>query len=140
MKSHSSFPEKVLIIGSGIGGLSTAIILAKLGFDITVLEKNPKPGGLMRSYTRDGIECAVGVHYLGSLAQGQVLRKFFDYLGVTAAIPVTRMGQNGIIDRYIFDSSGNPPATFDLPPGMDAFEENLKQTFPAEQKKIAAIV
>ncbi len=140
MKSHSSFPEKVLIIGSGVGGLSTAIILAKLGFDVTVLEKNPKPGGLMRSYTRDGIECAVGVHYLGSLGQGQILRKFFDYLGVTAAIPVTRMGQNGIIDRYIFDSAGNHPATFDLPQGMDALEENLKQTFPEEQKKIAAIV
>ncbi len=140
MKSHSSFPEKVLIIGSGVGGLSTAIILAKLGFDVTVLEKNPKPGGLMRSYTRDGIECAVGVHYLGSLGQGQILRKFFDYLGVTAAIPVTRMGQNGIVDRYIFDSAGNHPATFDLPQGMDALEENLKQTFPEEQKKIAAIV
>ncbi len=140
MKYHSSFPEKVLIIGSGAGGLSTAIILAKLGFDVTVLEKNPKPGGLMRSYTRDGIKCAVGVHYLGSLGQGQILRKFFDYLGVTAAIPVTRMGQNGIIDRYLFDASGTHPATFDLPPGMDALEENLKQTFPAERGKIAAIV
>ena len=125
MKSYSSFPEHVLVIGSGIGGPSTAIILAKLGFDVTVLEKNPQPGGLMRSYMRDGIECAVGVHYLGSLDKGQILRKFFDYLGVTAAIPVTRMGQNGIIDRYIFDSSPQHPTTFDLPQGIDAFEDNL---------------
>ena len=56
--------KKILIIGSGIGGLSTAIILAKLGFEVTVLEKNPQPGGLMRSYPRNGIECEVGVHYL----------------------------------------------------------------------------
>ena len=140
MKSHTSLPEKVLIIGSGIGGLSTAIILAKLGFDVTVLERNPQPGGLMRSYTRHGIECAVGVHYLGSLDKGQILRKFFDYLGVTAAIPVTRMGQNGIIDKYIFDSSSHPSATFDLPQGIDAFEENLTQTFPEERTKIAKIV
>ncbi|MBU4237562.1 MAG: NAD(P)/FAD-dependent oxidoreductase, partial [Proteobacteria bacterium] len=82
MASHSSFPRDVLIIGSGVGGLSTAIILAKLGFEVTVLEKNGQAGGVMRSYTRDGIECPVGVHYLGSLDQGQILRKFFDYLGV----------------------------------------------------------
>ena len=140
MKSHSSLPEKVLIIGSGVGGLSTAIILAGLGVDVTVLEKNHQPGGLLRSYTRDGIECAVGVHYLGSLDKGQVLRKFFDYLGVTAAIPVTRMGQGGIIDRYIFSSSKSHPSTFDLPEGIDAYEENLKQAFPEEQQQITRII
>ncbi|MFA6499871.1 MAG: NAD(P)/FAD-dependent oxidoreductase [Desulfurivibrionaceae bacterium] len=140
MQTHSLFSKDVLIIGSGIGGLSTAIILAKLGFDVTVLEKNLQPGGLMRSYTRDGIECAVGVHYLGSLDQGQILRKFFDYLGVTDAIPVSRMGENGIIDRYIWGSSGNHPAMFDLPPGLDAFEENLKQTFPEQRHQINQII
>ena len=140
MNYQSSIPEKVLIIGSGIGGLSTAIILAKLGAEVTVLEKNQNPGGLMRSYSRDGIDCEVGVHYLGSLAQGQILRKFFDYLGVTGSIPVTRMGSNGVIDRYLFNSSANKPTVFDLPEGMEAFAENLKQTFPAETNKISKIV
>lgn len=140
MVSHSSFPKDVLIIGSGIGGLSTAIILARLGFEVTVLEKNSQPGGLMRSYTRDGIECPVGVHYLGSLDQGQILRRFFDYLGVSAAIPVSRMGENGIIDRYLFAGAGDQPTKFDLPPGLDAFEENLKQTFPDERGTISRIV
>jgi phytoene dehydrogenase-like protein len=133
-------PEKVVIIGSGIGGLSTAIILAGLGFDVTVLEKNREPGGLLRSYTRDGIECEVGVHYLGSLDKGQVLRKFFDYLGVTDAIPVSRMGASGVIDRYLFTSPGTHPPRFDLPAGFDAYEENLKKAFPAEQGCIETIV
>ncbi len=140
MTSRRSSPKTVLIIGSGIGGLSTAIILAKLGFEVTVVEKNRKPGGLMRSYTRDGIECAVGVHYLGSLGNGQVLRKFFDYLGVTAGIPVQRMGQNGVIDRYFFDTAFRQLKTFDLPEGMDAFEQNLKSAFPDEQHQIDAVI
>ncbi len=140
MKSSKSLPQKVLIIGGGLGGLSTAIILTKLGFDVTVLEKNSQPGGLLRSYTRDGIECAVGVHYLGSLDSGQILRKFFNYLGVTDSIPVTRLGQNGIIDRYIFDISGGPSSTFDLPQGIDAYAENLKQAFPDEWKEIDQIL
>jgi len=140
MRNHPRFPEKVLIIGSGIGGLSCGIILTKLGFDVTVVEKNAQPGGLMRSYSREGIECAVGVHYLGSLDKGQVLRTFFDYLEVTEAIPVTRMGQNGIIDRYIFDSSIVPSSSFDLPQGLDNYEENLNLTFPQEQETISRIL
>ena len=132
--------EKVLIIGSGMGGLSTAIILAQLGYDVTVLEKNHRPGGLLRSYTRNGIECAVGVHYLGSLGEEQALRKFFDYLGVTEKIPVSRMGQDGIIDRYLFDAPATHPPHFDLPEGLDAFAENLKQAFPEEQECIGKIM
>lgn len=133
---NRSHQNKVLIIGSGIGGLSMGIILARLGFDVTVLEKNRRPGGLMRSFTREGLECEVGIHYLGSLDKGQVLRKFFDYLGLSESIPVTRMGQNGIIDRYIFDSPQACPQSFDLPQGMDAYEDNLHKAFPAEGKAI----
>ena len=140
MTLRQSPPQSALIIGSGIGGLSTAIILAKLGFEVTVVEKNRKPGGLMRSYTRDGIECAVGVHYLGSLDKGQILRKFFDYFEVTAGIPIQRMGQNGIIDRYFFDAAFSHPKTFDLPEGMDAFEQNLKRAFSDQQHQIDAIM
>jgi len=135
--NHNS---KALIIGAGIGGLSLAIILAKLGFEVTVLDKNRRPGGLMRSYTREGVECEVGIHYLGSLDKGQVLRKFFDYLGVTEAIPVTRMGQNGVIDRYVFDSPATHPKSFDLPEGMDAFAENLHRTFPAAGNAIRQLM
>ena len=133
-------PEKVVIIGSGVGGLSTAIILAGLGYDVTVLEKNRDAGGLLRSYTRDGVECPLGVHYLGSLDKGQVLRKFFDYLGVTDGIAVSPMGEGGVIDRYLFDSPGSHPPQFDFPAGFDAYESNLKQAFPAEHDCIERVV
>lgn len=135
----------VLIIGSGIGGISIAIILAKLGYQVTIIEKNRLPGGLMRSYTRKGIECPVGVHYLGSLDNGQILRRFFDYMGVTSEIPVERMGTDGVIDKYFFDSinfnrSDIPSNVFDLPEGFDAFELNLRSTFPDEQRQITSIM
>jgi phytoene dehydrogenase-like protein len=135
MLTNSFSSKKALIIGSGVGGLSTAIILAKLGFQVHVIEKNHLPGGLMRSYTRDGIECSVGVHYLGSLGDGQILRRLFDFLGVTSRIPVERMGRDGIIDKYIFDDF-----TFDLPEGFDLYEKNLRSAFPGEQRQITWIM
>jgi all-trans-retinol 13,14-reductase len=127
--------EDVLVIGSGIGGLTAAIILLKLGCRVTVVEKNPLPGGLMRSYRRDGIDCPVGVHYMGALAEGQPLRRMFDYLGVAAQIPLERMGSEGVIDRYIFEDF-----TFDLPEGIDAFAKNLRRTFPGEGRCIDAVI
>ncbi|MDF1592787.1 MAG: NAD(P)/FAD-dependent oxidoreductase [Desulfobacterales bacterium] len=131
----SSRPVDVVVIGSGIGGLSTAILLAKSGFTVTVLEKNRHPGGMMRGYTRKGLECPVGVHYLGALGSGQILRRFFDFLGVSSEIAVERMGRAGVIDRYIFND-----LTFDLPEGLGAYEANLRAAFPDQQLQITGIM
>ena len=135
MISKQDDPKDVLIIGSGIGGLTAAIILLKMGCPVTVVEKNPLTGGLMRSYRREGIDCSVGVHYLGALAAGQPLRRMFDYLGVTSQIPLERMGSTGVIDRYIFDDF-----IFDLPEGISAFADNLRNAFPEERSQIDLIV
>ena len=125
----------VLVIGSGIGGLSTAILLARSGLRVTVVEKNPLPGGLMRGYFRSGIECDVGIHYLGALGRGQVLGRLFELLGVSESIPVERMGRDGVIDRYLFEDF-----TFDLPEGLDAYEANLRAAFPGEGPQITGIM
>lgn len=135
MKQESTSPGAVVIIGSGIGGLTAGIILSKLNFQVTVVERNPLPGGLMRSYIRSGIECPVGVHYMGSLDRGQPLRRLWDYLGVTPLVPIERMGVGGVIDRYIFDEF-----TFDLPEGIDAYEDNLKRAFPLDHSQITTIM
>ncbi len=136
MPQRSGQNEKVLIIGSGIGGLSMAIILAKLGFDVTVMEKNRRPGGMLQSYVRRGVHCNVGVHYLGALAEGQVLRRLFDFLGITEDLPLEPMGIEGPVDRYYFNNGGNRAWEFDMPVGLDAYEASLKQCFPQEHAAI----
>ena len=67
--------KNIVIIGSGIGGLSAGIILSLLNFRVTVVEKNPLPGGLMRSYCRSEFDCPVGVHYVGALGEKEPLAK-----------------------------------------------------------------
>jgi all-trans-retinol 13,14-reductase len=128
-------PFDVLIIGSGIGGLSAGIILSRLHFRVAIIEKNPHPGGLMRSYQRDGLDLPVGIHYFGSFGEGESLRRMCDYLGVTDKMTVERMGQDGPIDRYLFDDF-----SFDLPEGLDNFEASLEQAFPDERQSIAKIM
>ena len=135
MRKQSRPLKNIVIIGAGIGGLTTGIILQKSGYHVHIVEKNNQPGGLMRSYTRKGFDCPVGIHYIGSLAPGQPLKTLWDYLGITDKIPLERMGTNGPIDRYIFDTF-----SFDLPEGLAAFEDNLRQAFPQEQEQIAVIM
>lgn len=44
----------VLVIGAGIGGIAAATHLARRGLKVTVLEKNPRPGGRCDRFSRDG--------------------------------------------------------------------------------------
>jgi phytoene dehydrogenase-like protein len=119
--------KNVVIIGSGVGGLSAGILLSLFNYTVTIVEKNPLSGGMMRSYRRGGIDCPVGVHYVGALGAEEPLGKMFRILGISAEDLFYRMEQGGIIDRYIFDDF-----IFDLPVSMDAFEESLRSTFPAD--------
>ncbi|MBM4312476.1 MAG: NAD(P)/FAD-dependent oxidoreductase [Deltaproteobacteria bacterium] len=128
-------PFDALVIGSGIGGLSIGILLSLLRLRVAVIEKNTLPGGLMRSYRRGGLDCPVGIHYFGSFGEGESLRRMCDYLGITERMAVERMGQDGPIDRYLFDDF-----SFDLPAGLDAFAESLEEAFPGERQPIAAIL
>jgi phytoene desaturase len=46
--------KSVIVIGAGIGGISAATHLARRGLNVTVLEKNPRPGGRCDRFSRDG--------------------------------------------------------------------------------------
>ena len=127
--------KNIVVIGSGVGGLSAGIILSLLNYFVTIVEKNPLPGGLMRSYRRGGIDCPVGVHYVGALGAQEPLGKMFRILGIPVEDLFTRMGESGIIDRYIFDDF-----VFDLPVSIDDFEKSLKSTFPAETVALDVIL
>ncbi len=49
-----------IVIGAGLGGISSAIHLARQGFHVTVLEKNKQAGGRCDRYSRDGHEFDTG--------------------------------------------------------------------------------
>lgn len=48
------------MIGSGIGGMTAAATLAKLGKKVLVLEQHDKAGGCCHSYTEKGFEFDAG--------------------------------------------------------------------------------
>lgn len=125
---------EVVIIGAGLAGLTSAILLGEMGIKAVVIERSPVPGGLLRSYVRQGIDCTVGLHYFGLGGEGELLRQIFDILGVTEGLKLRRLGTQGVIERYIFDD-----LTFNLPATLPAFKQTLYELCPGETDAIDTV-
>jgi len=81
-RSLSGGSYDAIVIGSGMGGLTTALLLARhSGRRVLVLERHTAPGGFTHTFGRKGWEWDVGVHYIGAVQrEGSFLRKLFDHL------------------------------------------------------------
>ncbi|MHB8069947.1 MAG: phytoene desaturase family protein [Desulfobaccales bacterium] len=123
-----------VIIGSGVSGMTAAIILAKEGWRVLVLEQHSQPGGLMQHFRRQALVFPTGVHRLGSLDDGQILSRYFQYLGVLDKLSLMRMSSDGF-EEYSF-----PGLRFRVPIGQEAFRERLYQYFPGEKVAIDQFV
>lgn len=70
-----------IIIGSGMGSLTTAAILAKEGQKVLILERHYTACGFTHIFKRKGFEWDVGIHYIGEVQrETSVIRKLFDYI------------------------------------------------------------
>ena len=74
--------KKVIIVGAGIAGLSAATDLAHAGFDVTVLEKNDKPGGRINFFEHEGFKFEMGPSWYW---MPEVFENFFKKHGYTAS-------------------------------------------------------
>ncbi len=128
-------PEKVpsnldvIVIGSGIGGLSTAILLARQGKRVLVLERHYVAGGFTHTFARKGYEWDVGVHYLGEVHRPRsVLRQIFDSL---SGSQLHWQSMDPIYDRICF-----PGESYDYEAPLETWKQRMFQAFPQETRAI----
>ena len=93
MENEVVHNKKVIVIGSGVGGLATAIRLAVQGFTVSVYEKNNHPGGKLAAFEKDGFHFDAGpslftqpknIEALFKLA-GEPITNYFRYTPVEIA-------------------------------------------------------
>ncbi len=75
-------PYDAIVIGSGVGGLGVAALLAREGGRrVLVLERHSVAGGMTHVFSRKGWEWDVGVHYIGGVHRPDApLRRIFDHV------------------------------------------------------------
>jgi len=117
----------VVIIGSGLGGLACGYILAKNGYRVTVLEKNAQVGGCLQTFVRRGVKFETGMHYIGSMEEGQLLHRFFKYLGLLPDVRLSPM------DRSAYDVISIGGERFPFANGAENFSQQLSRFFPKEK-------
>ncbi len=69
-----------VVIGSGVGALSTSVLLSKAGKKVLILEQHDQAGGAFHTFVEKGYEFDTGVHYIGEMNQGSVFRTMYDRL------------------------------------------------------------
>lgn len=120
-----------IVIGSGIGALTTAGLLAGVaGARVLVLEKHCTPGGLTHSFRRMGASWDVGLHYVGDMHPGSRPRQLFDYL-TGGALTWNRMPSG--YDRFVLPGHG---LTVTIPSSMAHYRDLLTKLFPREKRAI----
>jgi phytoene desaturase len=119
-------PDKTIgIIGAGLGGLSAAIRLAKVGFQVSLFEKNSSLGGKMNQIQHDGFRFDTGPSLL---TMPFVVDELFDFAGIdrNGCLEFERIDP---ICRYFYPDGTRFQAKSDLVSMLEEFEE----IFPEEK-------
>ena len=122
-----------IVIGSGAGGLTAALSLARVGHRVLVLEQHSLPGGWCHSFALDGFLFSPGVHYIGQLHSGGRLRKIYEGLGVANDLTFLELNPDGFDHVIIGDHQ------FDIPKGRQQYVARLQDEFPSEARSIASL-
>lgn len=126
-----------IVIGSGMGGLATASILAKEGERVLILERHYTPGGFTHVFKRNDYEWDVGIHYIGDLyrlddGKKRTLHHLFDYVCDT---PVQWEDMGDVYDVCVI---GNEQ--FEFRKGKEKFLEYFSAKFPNEAEGLKKYV
>ena len=108
-----------MIIGAGIGGLATANLLAKAGYDVHVYEKNGQPGGRADQFKAHGFTFDMGPSWY---LMPEVFEDFYALLGedVNERLSLSRLDP---AYKVFFESTDSPlTITSDLQKDSALFE------------------
>lgn len=121
--------KKAIIIGAGLGGLTTGALLAKDGWKVTVVDKNDKVGGVCALAEKNGYKWEQGPLILGDMLPGEPVNALLKELGIELE---TVRAERGI---EMPDYTMWRPKEYEGPYWR---RERLKKLFPEESKGIDA--
>ena len=124
--------DRTIIIGSGISGLTAALLLHRKGHGVMVVEQQPQAGGALHRFRRQGVSFDVGFHYTGGLGEGEILRNLWSYCGIENYIKTIAFPEEAADCIQVQGTSKTIRAYF----SYSRFAEELINFFPTEKEGI----
>ncbi len=120
---------KIVIIGSGMAGLTAGAVLSKAGHPVTVFEQFPTPGGVTATVTQDGFSWDIGPLLVEGFAPGDKGRLILEELGVSDRVPSVHEDRGLSMPEFALWK----PKDYEGPFWR---YERLKQLFPQESSHL----
>ena len=117
------------VIGGGVSGMTSALILAKHGLSVALVEKSGRIAPTISGFTRKGLFFDTGFHYAGGLGKGEPLDVLFRYLGLSDHVNVCLFDKDGFDSFRCLD----PRFEFTFPYGYDSLRERFHGAFPDDK-------
>ncbi len=118
-----------IVIGSGMGGMTAAALLSKMGKRILVIEQHVIPGGFTQTFKRPGYHWDVGVHLVGEMTERSYLGRLLKDL-TDGRLEWESVGE--VYDEFNFPGG----FTIQFPNTKPGFRETLYDYFPDEHDAI----
>jgi all-trans-retinol 13,14-reductase len=122
-----------IVVGSGISGLTTALILGMNKRKVLLIEKSPRIGGALSRFYKKGIPFDTGFHFTGGFSKDLLLSDMLRVLSLEKDI------HPEFIDkpenhRFVFEKQDQ---SFEFNPGFDQNMKDMLAYFPGEEKAIS---
>jgi len=123
----------VIVVGSGLGGLTSAALLARAGSRVLVVERHDRPGGYAHAFRRRRYHFDSAIHLVGGceavpFAEGGLPHRLLTALGVRDRCQFLRVDPCYRVEW--------PGVALDVPSGLEPFIDAYSQHFPGQEKGI----
>jgi phytoene desaturase len=120
-------PRQAVIVGAGPGGLAAALLLAKSGVKVTIVEKRQDVGGRTSTIHQDGFKFDIGPTFF---LYPRVLKEIFAAAGydLNREVPMTRLDPQY---RLVFGGGGELLAT----PNVERMEQAIAAISPGDARR-----
>ncbi|XP_063063660.1 inactive all-trans-retinol 13,14-reductase-like [Engraulis encrasicolus] len=122
----------VVIIGSGVGGLTAAACLAKVGKKVLVLEEHDTAGGSTHSFVEKGFEFDRDLHYIGQMHENGLTKVAIDQI-TEGQLEFDELDQHF---TTIHIGQGDELRKYTLLSGKTEMEAHLKKQFPNDTQAV----